>query len=394
MRSDSLKSPQLKKKKEYAETHQELKIEASKKMMERVEFTSARADARASAYNVTVRDANATMALSLGNLSEEVEDPNNPGTFIRANRALQGKEKKIELDEWKSDAPYIKAMEKIKDDSLYAAYLRMRPDYINMAPFYLDMGELFAKKGKSELANLIFSNVVELSHHDYAMMRVLAHRMLQAGETATAVNMFEKVVKLRPEEPQSYRDLGLALARNKNYQAAIDTLYNVITHDWNDRFPEIESIVLTELNNIIATCNEPLSLAKIDSRFLLNMTAAARVVVCWDTDNCDIDLWVTEPTKEKCFYSKPLSQIGGRLSRDFTRGYGPEEYMLHYPLDGNYLVELNYFGQSAASILGPTTIVVQIYTDYGKPTQQMREITKRISNAKEVIKIGDVTIGK
>ncbi len=414
-RSDSLKNP-VKYQKEYMEKEKLLKsgMKESAKMIETVQFTEpliSRDEVQAmpsrnittitttgEAYNlgfsaggVPAMYGDATGGVvNLGNISaDSIGQGQGAGRGVNASK----KTKAITLDDWKSDAPYMKAMEHVKDDSLYAVYLRLRNDYLNMAPFYMDMGELFAKKGKIELANRIFSNVVELGNQDFAMMRVLGNRMLQAGEVETSVKMFEQVLKLRPEEPQSYRDLGLALARSRKYQAAIDTLYNVITGDWNDRFPEIESIVLTEINNIIATCGEPLSLAKIDSRFLLNMTAATRVVVCWDTDNCDLDLWVTEPTGEKCIYNHALTNIGGRLSRDFTRGYGPEEYMLHYPLDGDYKIELNYFGQSATTILGPTTITVQIYTDYGKPTQKLREVTRRVSTAKEVIQIGNVAVG-
>lgn len=407
-RSDSLKNP-VKYQKEYNQKEQLLQSEKleSAKMLESVRFTAPLIDADARVTNSISTGEAYNLGFSSGGVPAMYGDATggviNTGLYSAdsllaalpgAKRAGgTGKPKAITLDDWKSDAPYMKAMEHVKDDSLYAVYLRLRNDYLNMAPFYMDMGELFAKKGKTELANRIFSNVVELGNQDFAMMRVLGNRLLQAGEVETSVKMFEQVLKLRPEEPQSYRDLGLALARSGKYQAAIDTLYNVITGDWNDRFPEIESIVITEINNIIATCGQPLSLAKIDSRFLLNMTAATRVVVSWDTDNCDLDLWVTEPTGEKCMYNHALTRIGGRLSRDFTRGYGPEEYMLHYPLDGDYKIELNYFGQSATTILGPTTITVQIYTDYGKPTQKLREVTRRVSTTKEVIQIGNVAVG-
>ena len=51
-------------------------------------------------------------------------------------------------------------------------------------------------------------------------------------------------------------------------------------------------------------------------------------MLTWDADQTDIDLWVTEPSGEKCFYGHNRTTIGGLLSRDFTDGYGPEEYCL------------------------------------------------------------------
>ncbi len=41
-----------------------------------------------------------------------------------------------------------------------------------------------------------------------------------------------------------------------------------------------------------------------------------------------MDLWVTDPNKETCYYSHKETLIGGRISNDFTEGYGPEQFLL------------------------------------------------------------------
>ena len=48
----------------------------------------------------------------------------------------------------------------------------------------------------------------------------------------------------------------------------------------------------------------------------------------WDADATDMDLHVVEPSGEEAFYSHNRTTIGGLVSRDFTQGYGPEEYMV------------------------------------------------------------------
>jgi Ca-activated chloride channel homolog len=47
---------------------------------------------------------------------------------------------------------------------------------------------------------------------------------MQANQPAIAIPVFKKVLALSPEEPQSYRDLGLAYAADKQAQKAINTL--------------------------------------------------------------------------------------------------------------------------------------------------------------------------
>ena len=42
-----------------------------------------------------------------------------------------------------------------------------------------------------------------------------------------AIWLFHRVVSLRGEEPQSYRDLAVALLEDKQYQKSIDTFWKV-----------------------------------------------------------------------------------------------------------------------------------------------------------------------
>ena len=55
---------------------------------------------------------------------------------------------------------------------------------------------------------------------------------------------------MRPEEPQSYRDLGLTYREMKKYDKAIKYLYKVVTRVWDGRFSDIDLIALYEMNAI------------------------------------------------------------------------------------------------------------------------------------------------
>jgi hypothetical protein len=68
---------------------------------------------------------------------------------------------------------------------------------------------------------------------------------------------------------------------------------------WNARFPDIELIALAELNAIVATAGAPLDTSCLDPRLVRNLPLDLRVVLTWDADNTDIDLWVTDPNGEK-----------------------------------------------------------------------------------------------
>ena len=120
------------------------------------------------------------------------------------------------------------------------------------------------------------------------------------------------------------------------------------------------------------------------------MPVDVRIVIGWNTDNSDIDLWVTDPQNEKCFYSHSETEIGGRISQDVTGGYGPEEFQLKKALKGNYKIEVNLFGDSRQTMGGPISIKAEMFTDFGKPTQKREVINFRVTTNSEVVKIGSL----
>jgi uncharacterized protein YfaP (DUF2135 family) len=182
----------------------------------------------------------------------------------------------------------------------------------------------------------------------------------------------------------------LAYAEDGQYQAAVDTLYSVLLKDWDNRFPGIECIILGELNAIIAKAGDSVNTAKIDKRLLINLPVDIRIVLNWDADNTDMDLWVTEPSGEKCYYQNKYTKSGGYISNDYTRGYGPEEYMIRKACKGKYQIQLNYYGSSRTDTKHSVTLQVQVFTKYGSPDQQKKEFTLLLTDNQQVIDVGEL----
>jgi tetratricopeptide (TPR) repeat protein len=296
------------------------------------------------------------------------------------------------LKEWEPKMPYMAELKKASAENLYATYLKLKKNYGESPSFYLDIADYFLKQKKNEEALRIVSNLAEIELKNYRMLRVLAHKMEQMGKMNDAILLYRQVMELREEEPQTYRDLGLALAKNNQDQEAIEILYKVVTDNWDGRFPEIEVMVMGEINKIILGSLVKLNTGFIDSRLIKAMPVDARVILNWDADNCDIDLWVTDPKGEKCFYNNRFTRIGGRNSPDFTGGYGPEEFIIKKAVKGKYKVEINYYGTREQTILGPTTIQVEMYTHCGSPAATLKEVTRRLEAKSETIEIGSFVI--
>ncbi len=364
--------------------------------------------------------------------------------------------------------PYLKKLKAASEKDYFTVYMAERKHYNRSPAFFLDCADFFISRQKTDLALQILSNIAELDLEDASLLRILAHRLAQLKYLDLSVLLFEEILRLRPEEPQSHRDLALVLVRRadlgtktrendnkrirgmleseyrrlknglssesksneamirrqeerlrhlnnrlssitkasvyintkepvktpsntyKDYKKAIRLLYHVVMNRW-DRFAEIESITLMELNRLISKAKKVgVKNIPVDPRLVKVLDVDLRIILTWDTDSTDIDLWVTEPSGEKAYYSHPKTVIGGKVSRDFTQGYGPEEYVLKKAMKGLYKIEANYYGSSSAKILGAVTLQVDIFTNYGRPDEKRKSITLRLTGEKETVYVGDI----
>jgi len=300
----------------------------------------------------------------------------------------------ITLQRWSPQSGYLDHLRRSPADHRYFAYVEERAQHQREPGFYLDCADFFFENGEPDTALRILSNLAELELDDPALLRVLAYRLLQANRTDLAAPLLERVLSLRPEEPQSRRDLALAYAAFGKYQRAVDLLWEIISKPWDPRFPDIEQIALEELNAMVAVCNQKLDLSRVDPRLLRNLPLDLRVVLSWDANDCDIDLWVLDPNGQTAKYDNPLTYQGGQMSRDFTGGYGPEEFILRTAKPGSYAVKINYYGDRRQTALGPVTAQVRLITGFGTPRQQEKRLTVRLKNAQETLEIGAIEISE
>jgi Ca-activated chloride channel homolog len=312
----------------------------------------------------------------------------------------------IAIQPWDPQVPYLIPLRTAEKGHAYEAYLRERQTHQSPA-FFLDCAELLLRLGEKELGLRVLSNLAELRLDDPALLRVLAWRLSQAGELQAAEELLEKVLRLRPEEPQSRRDLALVLAERAEQLGdaaravrAVGLLYEVVQRPW-DRFPEIELIALMELNRTLVRGERrgwagalEGARAQVDKRLLGLLDVDLRVSLSWDADLTDVDLHVFEPTGEHAFFSHNRTTIGGLVSRDLTQGYGPEEYLLRRALPGKYEVKVHYYGSRQQKLVGPATMIATVFTHWGRADEKKEILTLRLDSPKDLELVGVVTIGK
>ena len=298
-------------------------------------------------------------------------------TLVASVQTTKDRQPVIVISEFKSDKDFMKTLSG-KGEEAYQKYLTIRQQYLSTPTFYFDVANYFYQQADSTRALTILSNIADLDLENADLYKVMAYKLKQTGNHKQALFITEKVLQWRPMDAQSYRDYALALADVGQYQKALDNLYKVLTQSYNsqsiDRDQGIEEIIIAEINNLITKHGTKLNTKGIDKRLIQPLPVDVRVVLNWNKNDTDIDLWLTDPKGEKCYYSNPTTQIGGRLSNDFTAGYGPEQFMLKKAVSGKYKIEVDYYGDSQFTISGPTTVTAEIYTRYATGKQQRKII--------------------
>lgn len=283
---------------------------------------------------------------------------------------------KINLVDVESTAEYMKDFQNLQSaDVIYQKYLENRSKHEKQVAYYFDISKLLFKKGDKALSLKVLSTLAELNLENEELYKTIYYLLKQRGHYDKELWITQKILEWRPFDAQSHRDYALALVDNKRPQEALSIykslLYQEFTDEISMRDNGIEEILVMEINNILKQ-NKNVDGSKIDDRLKADLPVDIRVVINWNKDNTDIDLWVTDPKGEDCSYQHKSTEIGGRLSNDFTQGFGPEQFLLKKAVKGKYKIRTNFFGERQNILSGPTTIMAEVYLYYSDGRQERK----------------------
>ncbi|WP_159474951.1 VIT domain-containing protein [Chryseobacterium sp. 18068] len=283
---------------------------------------------------------------------------------------------KITLVDVESTEEYMKDFQNLQSvEVIYQKYLENRSKHEKQVSYYFDISKLLFKKGDKVLSLKVLSTLAELDLENEELYKTIYYLLKQRGHYDKELWITQKILEWRPFDAQSHRDYALALVDNKKPQEALNIykslLYQEFTDEISMRDNGIEEILIMEINNILKQ-NKNVDGSKIDDRLKADLPVDIRVVINWNKDNTDIDLWVTDPKGEDCSYQHKSTAIGGRISNDFTQGFGPEQFLLKKAVKGKYKIKTNFFGERQNILSGPTTVMAEVYLYYSDGRQERK----------------------
>lgn len=314
---------------------------------------------------------------------------------ITSNRVRRAVDSAKILLQAAEEMDYLPEIRKAAKQDRYSKYLELRKQFASIPSYYFQVGAYFIRSGDKETGIKILTNLAEIEAGNYELYKMLGYKLKEAGEYHGELYAFKKVKELRPNDPQSYRDLALAYEDAGVYQAAVDMLYEGMTKSYSAEmsrmYAGIEEIFLMEINRLCVKYKFKIKLKDISKELLQPLPVDMRIVMNWNKNNTDIDLWVTDPDNEKCYYQHKTTAAGGRISDDFTEGFGPEQFILKKATKGKYRIDINYYSDRQTTISGPTTIMAEIYLHYGMPNEEKRIITLQMEKGRTgAVYVGEI----
>jgi len=270
-----------------------------------------------------------------------------------------------------ADTDYLRSLSTSKDiDEAFNDYLNQRETYGNKPEFYLDVYDYFKGWNNDLLSKRVLSNVYEIAFNDSKMLRALAYKQQSNADYEAAVITLKRVLKLKPKESQSYKDLALAQAYAGNSQDAL-TIYTNIDKRikvGGSNFNGIRKTITNDAKNLVFKHKSKLNVSNINPLYLRNIKYRARIMIEWNDFNSEFDLNIINPQKRFFTWSHTNSENSARIRQEKDQGYGLEEFYLTSTDIGEWTFNIKYYGKTSND-KSPTFIKITIYKNFGMPNE-------------------------
>ncbi len=201
------------------------------------------------------------------------------------------------------------------------------------------------------------------------ILKSIAYQYQALGLRDKAIEVYEKVFKLRPSYAQSYRDLANAYHENDQFKKSWRLYMSYLMQGHDVSGEGIGQIIYNEMEYLYFNRRNqtPIKEAFIPKNESIDeFRNDVRIVFEWNTSEAEFDLEFVSPDRRAYTFEHSLDANQELITDEKTKGYSSKEFMIDDVGDGEWLVNITYKGNKRPE---PTYFKVTTYFHWGKSAQ-------------------------
>ncbi len=270
-----------------------------------------------------------------------------------------------------SKISFLATLDTISDHKTLSKFFQgLSSNYIETPSFYLDVSKYFkTEKNNNSLSSQVLSDAQDIFTNDPEALKAIAYTYQERGLHQKAVDVYTKLVELRPSYAQSYRDLANAYTENKQYKKA-SNMYLQYLREGNYILEEgIEKMVYSEMAYLYTLKKGAAGIkenSEIKGLGLQNSKSDIRLVFEWDTSEAEFAIEFVDPQSRAFNFEHSQEKDSKRIMDEKQRGYSSNEFYLYDLTEGNWFINITYLGNKKDK---PSYVKASVYRNWGKINQ-------------------------
>ena len=262
----------------------------------------------------------------------------------------------------------LSALEKATTLAQAKAIFKKQEKTNTTIPFYIESSEYFLKWDK-EYSFEILSTIASLAPNNIKALKAYAFILEGRGAYKKVVNIYNRILALRPDSSQSYRDLALAYEAAGDYELALTLLYQIVYNTIpNVDCSGIQELAYNELKHLLAFHKNKVSFEKLPNELLsLNFKKDIRIVFEWTQPDVDFDVQFVSPERKFFNWTHTRFESKSLLQEEVSQGYAIKEHIIDDAQTGPWIVNMEFLSTERPK--NPTYLKYTVFQDYGLPTQ-------------------------
>ena len=262
----------------------------------------------------------------------------------------------------------LSALEKATSLAQAKAIFKKQEKTNTTIPFYIESSEYFLKWDK-EYSFEILSTIASLAPNNIKALKAYAFVLERRGAYKKVVNIYNRILALRPDSSQSYRDLALAYEAAGDYELALTLLYQIVYNTIpNVDCSGIQELAYNELRHLLAFHKNKVSFKKLPNELLsLNFKKDIRIVFEWTQPDVDFDVQFVSPERKFFNWTHTRFESKSLLQEEVSQGYAIKEHIIDDAQTGPWIVNMEFLSTERPK--NPTYLKYTVFQDYGLPTQ-------------------------